>query len=105
MLTPNPETKAADALVEARAQGKTASFPLALIAFILSVSALIGALAFAAQSWVIYHDWACKTGWYSFVPCSQAGQQAAPQTSPQARPSARRSNLPRPYGHPSRAYW
>jgi hypothetical protein len=34
-----------------------------------ALDAPIAALGTAVQGWTAYHDWACKTGWWTFTAC------------------------------------
>jgi hypothetical protein len=38
-------------------------------AIAVAVFTFIAAAGTAVQAWTAYHDWACKTGWWTFVAC------------------------------------
>lgn len=56
----------------------------ATVAWIVAGLTLVIALATAVQAAVVYHDWACKTGWRSVVAC-QAGAASAHALAPVGR--------------------
>jgi hypothetical protein len=41
----------------------------AWIGIAVAVFTAIAAVGTAVQGWTAYHDWACKTGWWTFVGC------------------------------------
>ena len=40
-----------------------------IVAIVVAILTLVIAAATVVQAAVAYHDWACKTGWPSFVAC------------------------------------
>jgi len=59
----------------------------ALVGIAIAVFTAIAAVGTAVQAWTAYHDWACKTKWWTFVACpvsppSTASSQPSPQLQP-----------------------